>query len=129
MSNMLRLLVLAALTCGGTASPSCAGLFPLFSRNTCCTPCPPCPPRCNPGSPPHTPISHDASDESKPRRTPRVHALLIATTDDPSIGRAVRIDNDNMRDILMGGIPPAYRSEIRMVEGSAVTEARIFAEI
>jgi hypothetical protein len=55
--------------------------------------------------------------------------LLIATTDDPSIGRAVVLDNAHMKEVLTAGLPAWGRSEIRTLEGSKVTRDNILAEV
>ncbi len=158
MKPLPRLLLVAALACAALASPSVAGRFGLFSRNRCCQPCPPCPP-CpapapaptaapagvdgpKPGAPPaagaltqaaprssqpaaHVPISAD----SKPLRHGRVHALLIAATDDPSIGRAVKLDNQHMKEALTHGLPAWGRGTVRTLESSMVLRHNIFNEI
>jgi hypothetical protein len=68
------------------------------------------------------------SAEAKQVRPGVAHILLVATTNDPSIGRAVKLDNQHMREILTNGLP-ANRREIRMLEGDAVTHANLFAAI
>lgn len=64
----------------------------------------------------------------KPILTQRVHALVIGLTDDPKIGRDMRLNLDGMQNVLRA-IPPQHRGAMLRIDGQDCQPANILRSI